>query len=66
MIVAMEVIAFGLHKDDLSDNFTTAAWDSDSKNSANSLLHEVTGFHLIVYQHIYLVLPLNYRVKRWT
>ena len=48
MIVAMEVIAFGLHKDDLSDNFATAAWDSDSKNSANSLLHAVTGFQFLV------------------
>ena len=66
MIVAMEVIAFGLHEDDLSDNFTTAAWDSDSKNSANSLLHAVTVFFSLLcikFYHIYLVLPL---VKWWT
>ena len=53
----MEVIALGLHKEDLSENFATATWDSDSKSSANSLLHAVTDFQfLVVFLTVYQIL----------
>ena len=71
IVMAMEVVALGLHKEDLSENFATATWDSDSKSSANSLLHAVTDLHLLVvfltvFRRICLVSPLNYRVQLWT
>ena len=55
VIQALEIIALGLHSNELSANFATATWDTDSKSTANSLLHAVTNFQflvvfLIVYQ----------------
>ena len=51
------VIALGLHREDLSSNFSEAPWDADSKTNANSLLHGVITFEfivvcLIVYQYL--------------
>ena len=50
-------IALGLHREDLSSNFSNASWDADSKINANSLLHGVTTFEfivifLIIYQYL--------------
>ena len=57
LVVALEAIAMGLHRDDLRDNYTDATWEPDSKNNANSLLHGVTHFEfivvfLIIYQYL--------------
>ena len=46
--MAFEVIAFGWHRDTLSDNFSTATWDLDSKNKANSLLKGIADFEFII------------------
>ena len=46
-----------MHRNDLTDNYSDASWDADSKNTANSLLHGVTNFDfvivfLIIYQYL--------------
>jgi len=38
----------GLHTDDLSDHFSSAMWDCDTKGMANSLLRGLTDFEFIV------------------
>ena len=35
--MALEAIALGLHREDLSINFSEASWDADSKTNANSI-----------------------------
>ena len=57
IVMALEAIALGLHKEDLSSNFSDASWDTDSKTNANFLLHGVTTFEfivvfLIIYQYL--------------
>lgn len=57
LVIALEAIALGLHRDDLSDNFSHATWDSESKTNANSLLHGITSFEfitvfLVIYQYL--------------
>lgn len=47
IVVALEVIGLGLHRNELSDNFKDATWDMDSKSRATSLLHSVTDFEFI-------------------
>lgn len=53
IIVALEVIGLGLHTETLSNNFCNAFWDSDSKNTATSLLHSLTDFSFIVVLMVY-------------
>lgn len=48
IVITFEAIALGLHRDDLSENYSAAIWDPDSKASANSLLHAVTTFEFII------------------
>ena len=48
LVLAYEVIAFDWHKDSLSVNFSTATWDPESKNTANSLLKGIADFEFIV------------------
>ena len=48
LITSYEVIAFGLHKEILSEDFSTATWDPESKSKANSLLNSITDFEFIV------------------
>lgn len=53
----LEAISHGLHREDLSENFSMAVWDADSKAMANSLLHSITTFEfivvfLIIYQYL--------------
>ena len=48
IVMALEAIALGLHREDLSSNFSDASWDDDSKTNANSLLDGVTSFEFIV------------------
>ena len=55
--MALEAISLGLHREDLSSNFSDASWDADSKTNANSILHEVTNFEfiivfLVIYQYL--------------
>ena len=55
--MALEAIALGSHREDLSSNFSEASWDADSKTNANSLLHGVTTFEFsvvffITYQYL--------------
>ena len=57
IVMALEAIALGLHRENLSSNFSNASWDADSKINANSLLHGVTTFEfivvfLIIYQYL--------------
>ena len=57
IVFALEVIALGLHRDDLSEKYSDSTWCPDSKSSANSLLHGVTNFDfvivfLIIYQYL--------------
>ena len=57
IVMAFEIIALGLHGDSLSENYSTATWDPDSKTTANSLLHGITTFEfiigfLIIYQYL--------------
>ena len=46
--MALEAIALGLHREDVSSNFSDASWDADSKTNANSLPHGVATFEFIV------------------
>ena len=57
IVIAFEAIALGLHRDDLGEDYSAATWDSDSKTTANSLLHAITTFEfiisfLIIYQYL--------------
>ena len=36
IVMTFEAIALGLHRSDLSDNYSAATWDPDSKTTANS------------------------------
>ena len=47
IIMSLEVISMGLHKSELSENYTDASWDQDSKSTANSLLNGLTDFDFI-------------------
>ena len=47
IVVTLEVIGLGLHKNELSNNFKDGTWDMDSKSQATSLLHSVTDFEFI-------------------
>ena len=48
LIKSFEVIALNLHLETLSNNFSTATWDADSKSNANSLLNGIADFEFIV------------------
>lgn len=48
IVIAYEAIALGLHRSDLSENYSAATWDPDSRTTANSLLHAVTTFEFII------------------
>ena len=48
IIKSLEIIGMGLHKNELSNNFSDASWDQDSKSTAISLLHGLTTFEFIV------------------
>ena len=47
IVIALEVIGLGLHKNELSNNFKDGTWDMDSRSRATSLLHSVTDFEFI-------------------
>ena len=48
VVQSLELISMGLHTDDLSDHFSSAMWDCDTKGMANSLLRGLTDFEFIV------------------
>ena len=54
LVITLEAISLGLHRE---DNFSSAVWDTDSKTTANSLLHGITSFEfivvfLVIYQYL--------------
>ena len=55
IVIALEVIGLGLHKNELSNNFKDGTWDMDSRSRATSLLHSVTDFEFIA------VFPIAYQ-----
>ena len=48
LVSSLEVIAFGLHKETLSDNYNNATWDAESKSKASSFVYSITNFEFIV------------------
>ena len=48
IIIALELIALGLHRDTYDEVFRTAVWDSKSKTDASGLLTGLTSFGFIV------------------
>lgn len=47
IVIALEVIGLGLHKNDLSKNFKDGTWVMESRSRGTSLLHSVTDFEFI-------------------
>ena len=71
IVMAFEAIALGLHRGDLSDNYSAATWDPDSKTTANSLLHAVTTFEfiigfLIIYQYLSHLAGISVKLQSTT
>lgn len=48
LVTCCEVIGLGLHASTLSDNYSNATWDAESKSKASSLLYALTDFEFIV------------------
>lgn len=48
LVTSFEIIALGLHKETLSDNFCNASWDTESKKKASSFLYGILDFEFIV------------------
>ncbi len=48
MFVTFEVIGCGQHQDSLSEDFTSATWDPESKIKANSFFLSITEFEFII------------------
>ena len=71
MVIALEVIALGQHRDSLSDNYKDADWDNESKSKAGSLLHGITNFEflvvfLIAYQYLSHLAGITIKLQRST
>jgi hypothetical protein len=71
IVMAFEAIALGLHRSDLSHNYSDANWDPDSKSTANSLLHAVTTFEfitgfLIIYQYLSHLAGISVKLQSTT
>ena len=71
IVIAFEAIALGLHRDDLGEDYSAFTWNSDSKTTANSLLHAITTFEFIIsflisYQYLSHLAGITFKLQSST